>query len=367
MIEDGLLQKNHFIEFIRSFKASHYVVITDNHVEPLHARNLETYLRDAGFNISLISFPPGENNKSRETKEYIENKLFKMDATRDSLLIGVGGGVVTDVTGFVASTYCRGVPFVNIPTTLLAMVDASIGGKTGVNVPEGKNLIGTICQPNAVFIDTSTLKTLPVVELKNGISEMIKHGLIADRHYFDFMENHSVAILQQDPLILEKAIYDSIRVKANIVEQDETEKGMRRLLNFGHTIAHAIETATKYEIAHGRAVAIGMVAESYIAMRLGYLSQVNFESILHILELYKIDLTWKDSLSPIELFAHMKMDKKSLAQQPRFVILKEIGRVLEFDGEYCCSVDWVLLKESLEWTLANIMSFNVISNCGSCG
>ncbi|MBA3283543.1 MAG: 3-dehydroquinate synthase [Nitrosopumilus sp.] len=354
-IGENLLQKDQFIHFLTSFKSSQYVIITDIIVEPLHARKLEKDLKSKGLNVSLIQFPPGEENKSRKTKEYCENQLLKLGATRDTFLIGIGGGIVTDVTGFVASTYCRGIPFVTAPTTLLAMVDASIGGKTGINVPEGKNLIGTIYQPTAVFIDIATLKTLPLSEIKNGISEMIKHGLIVDKKYFEFMKDHASAILNLDLSVLEEAIFESIRIKAHIVEKDETEKGMRRLLNFGHTVAHAIETATKHEIPHGRAVAIGMVAESYLAMKLGRLSQAGFETIREILDLYKIDLTWKGSLAINELLDQMKMDKKSLAQIPRFVILNEVGKAEEFDGQYCSTVNIDILKDALEWTYSNVM------------
>lgn len=355
LIGEGILQTEPFIQLLTSFKASRYAIITDTIVEPLHAKNLEAYLKSKGLNIILISFPPGEDYKTRETKEYCENKLLKQGFGRDTVVIGMGGGIVTDVAGFVASTYCRGVPYIVVPTTLLAMVDASIGGKTAVNVPEGKNLIGTICQPNAVYIDTLTLKTLPIQEIKNGVSEMIKHGLIFDPSYFELMRDHSFQILNLDSKILEEAIYGSIRIKAHMVEHDETEKGMRRLLNFGHTVAHAIEIATKHDIQHGRAVAIGMLAEGYMAMKLGKLSQKDFESITKIFDLYKMDLTWDFALSSDELMAYMKMDKKSLSQAPRFILLDKIGHALEFDGQYCSTVDANIVKEALEWTYSNVM------------
>jgi 3-dehydroquinate synthase len=348
-IAENLLQKDSFIQYLESYQAAHYVIITDTVVESLHAKKLKDDLKRKGLPVSLISFPPGEEHKSRKTKEYCEDQLLKLGAGRDTFLIGMGGGVVMDIAAFVASTYCRSVPYISIPTTLLAMVDASIGGKTGVNVPEGKNLIGTIYQPSAVFIDTSTLKTLPLNEIKNGVSEMIKHGLINDKSYFEFMKDHAKEILNIHLPVLEEAIYGSVGIKARIVQEDVTENGMRRLLNFGHTVGHAIETATNYDISHGRAVAIGMVVESYIAMKLGHLSETDFELIREILDLYEIDLTWKGSFPINEILDLMKMDKKSLDQTPRFVILNKIGEALFFDGQYCSSIETDLLNEAFEW------------------
>jgi 3-dehydroquinate synthase len=355
IIQEGLLLSAELIEHVKSSNASLYTIFTDTNVEKLHAKNLEIFLKKEGLNVSLFSLPVGEDFKTRETKESCENHLLSLGAGRDTCIIAIGGGVITDLAGFVASTYLRGVPAILIPTSLLAMVDASIGGKTGVNVPEGKNLIGAICQPHAVLIDTTIIKTLPIAEIKNGISEMIKHGLIADKEYFDFMKINAQNILGLDLPLMEKAIYDSITIKAHIVEQDETEHGKRRLLNYGHTFAHAIETATNHDIAHGRAVAIGIIAASYLSMLLGYLQKSDFTSIREIFNTYQIDLTWENALVPDQIYNLMRMDKKAAGKNPKFVLLEQIGKPLEFSGQYCSNVDEKLLKTTLEWMCTDVM------------
>lgn len=353
-ISENLLQSEQLISHLRSLKASQYAIITDANVESLHALKLKIFLEEH-LNITLIVFQPGEEHKSRATKEFCEDHLLSLGAGKDSCIIGMGGGIVTDLAGYVASTYCRGVPSIMIPTSLLAMVDASIGGKTGINVPQGKNLIGTITQPTAVFIDTSTLKTLPFDEIKNGMAEVIKHALIADKGYLDFLRINSKKLLQLDSAILEETVYKSVVIKGQIVQEDETEKGKRRLLNFGHTVAHAIEIATEHKIPHGRAVAIGMITEGYLSMKMGYLSPSDFEIIKEIINLYQIDLTWDGVIEPSKILDLMRMDKKSLRQTPRFIILKEIGVPLEFDGQYCTSVDERLLDNTIEWMCKNVM------------
>lgn len=335
-------------KILRSLKTSHNVIITDSIVEPLYGKQLEKYLNEQGFPTSLISFPTGEEFKTRETKEYCENQLLKLGADRQTCVIGLGGGVVLDIAGFVAATYCRGVPSLLIPTSLLAMVDASIGGKTGVNVPEGKNMIGTITQPKAIFIDPEMLKTLPLPEIKNGIAEMIKHSLIQDRTYFNFLKLHAKEILTLPMPLLKEAIWKSILIKSAIVKEDEFETGKRRLLNLGHTFAHALETASDYTIAHGRAVAIGILAECQLAYRLNYLEQSACDEIRSLFEAFGIDLTLPKSLNK-NLYDLMKRDKKGASQSPRFVLLKEIGVPLPFDGQYCIPIDENILKKLISF------------------
>lgn len=355
VIGEALLQSDQLMEHLLALKVSHYAIITDKVVEQHHAKNLQQYLLRHQLKTALISFPSGEEYKSRSTKEFCEDKLLNLGLGRDTCIIGMGGGIVTDLAGFVASTYCRGVPSIMIPTSLLAMVDASIGGKTGVNVPQGKNLIGTITQPTAVFIDTATLKTLPQAEIKNGMAEVIKHGLIADKAYYEFLKANADKLLQLDAKLMEEAIHGSVKIKGQIVQEDESEKGKRRLLNLGHTVAHAIEVASKHEIPHGRAVAIGIIAESYLSMKMGYLQSSEFKAICDIIHLYRIELTWKGVIKASDLLDLMKLDKKSLKQKPRFVILKEIGMPLEFDGQYCTEADEKVLDETIEWMCTNVM------------
>jgi len=349
LIESGLVEKISIIpEFLKGL-GCRCAIITNHNLEVIFGKPLESRLRQSGLDVSLFAFPDGEKFKTRETKAQLEDRLFEQGYGRDTCVIALGGGVVTDLAGFVAATFCRGVPLVMIPTSLLGMVDASIGGKTGVDVPYGKNLVGCTYQPKRVFIDPSVLKSLPLEELKNGVVEMIKHGLIADASYFDFMEQNVFQILERDQNALEKGIMGSCRIKLDIIKEDEHEKGKRRLLNLGHTIGHAVELLTHYAIPHGRAVAIGILVEGFLAMQLGHLKQENFGRIRAIFEKYAVDVTLPKPLGVEEIINTMKLDKKSLKQMPRFVILEGIGRPLSCEDSYCMQVDDGVLKDALQW------------------
>lgn len=263
--------------------------------------------------------------KTREAKEALENELFKRKVGRDTTIIAMGGGVVTDLVAFTASTYMRGVPLVLIPTTLLGMVDASIGGKTGIDTPFGKNLIGTFYLPKAVLIEPEFLKTLPEVEMKNGLSEILKYGLIADRKIWE-----GAARWKQK---LPELIRASIQCKCKVVEADFEEKtGLRRILNFGHTVGHALELLSNYQMPHGQAVALGCMAESLLSHILGYLSKADLEAILATYRGLGYTFPKVDQ----ELFWQaISIDKKGAA---RFVLIDQIGRALPFEGEYCTAV-----------------------------
>jgi len=328
---------------------STYAIVTDSEVRALYGESLLKKLSALGSKVHLFSFPSGEANKTRETKELLENQFFEKSLGRDTCVIALGGGVVTDLAGYLAATYCRGLPLVLIPTTLLGMVDASLGGKNGVNTPYGKNMVGTIYQPKKIWIDVSFLKSLPLKELKNGIVEMIKHGLIMDAHYFEFLETHSEALLNRDVAILEEAIIKSCHIKNEIIEEDISENGKRRLLNFGHTIGHAIEQVTHYAVSHGEAVAIGLLAESYIAQELGYLKSASLDRILAILEKYSIPLTLADAISEEALLQAMSRDKKSKNGKARFVLINEIGASMPFQGNYCTPIEEKLIKQAIQW------------------
>lgn len=340
-------------KILKSLNCLHCVIITDSNVKPLYGNPLEQFLKEKGLTVSLISFPAGEEFKTRETKETCENEMLKEGVDRQACVIGLGGGVVVDLAGFVAATYCRGIPAIMIPTSLLAMVDASLGGKTGVNVPEGKNMIGTITQPKAIFIDPEMLKTLPLPEIKNGISEMVKHSLIGSRDYFKFLKSHAKEILALDMMLMRQAISESILIKSAIVREDEFETGKRRLLNLGHTFAHALETATNYKISHGRAVAKGIIIEADLACQMGYLDRTTCDEIRSIFEAFEIDLTLQEPLPVNQLLDLMRRDKKAAFQSPRFTFLKEIGNPLPFDGQYCIAVDENLLKKLLLYQFNN--------------
>lgn len=334
--------------------SSRYAIITDDRIAPLYGEQLQHYLSSSGLETYLFSFPNGEQHKTRATKELLENQLFEKGLGRDTCVIALGGGVVTDIAGYLSATYCRGVPLVMIPTSLLGMVDASIGGKTGVNVPYGKNMLGCIYQPNKVIIDLSTLKSLPKRELANGIVEMIKHGLIADRKLFEDLEKHSRQLLELDPSLLEKAILTSCRIKKEIVEEDEKERGKRHLLNFGHTIGHALENLTNYSLSHGEAVAIGLVVESYLSLKLGALDQKSFERIKEILIQYGLPLRLPSRFAVQTIIDAMALDKKSLKRRPRFVTIAAIGSPIVHesnvhDSSYCTHVEESLIKNALQW------------------
>lgn len=346
-IQSGLLNLK-MASYLSSL-AFRFAIITDDKIAGLYGEQLRHLLSACGLEVYLFSFPNGEQHKTRGTKEILENQLFEKGLGRDTCVIALGGGVVTDLAGYLAATYCRGVPLVMIPTSLLGMVDASIGGKTGVNIPFGKNLLGCIYQPKKVLIDPSTLNSLPKKELVNGVVEMIKHGLIADYKFFEYLEENSNQLLALDLPILEKVIFESCRIKKRIVEQDEKEQGKRRLLNFGHTIGHALEKLTHYCLSHGEAVAIGILIESYLSMQLGVLDQISFDRIKKILLQYGLALRLPSKFAVQALYDAMALDKKSLKGQPRFVIIDKIGSSLEYNGSYCTHVDESLIRKALLW------------------
>lgn len=344
----GVLKSPLFLQLCQK-TAHRWIIVTDRNTSPLFGNQLHDYLREHGLNVDLIAMFPGEENKSRATKEWIEDQMLAKGFGRDSGVIALGGGIVTDVAGFVASTYCRGIPLIQVPTTLLAMVDASIGGKTAVNVAAGKNMIGTVYQPKAIFIDPLFLQELPLHELQNGFVECIKHGAILNAPYFDFLEKKYEDLLKRDPTLLQKAILDSCRIKLCVIQEDEHETGMRRLLNFGHTLGHALEILTQHRIPHGQAVAIGMIGEAYLSQQMGHLSKHDFERLEHILKCYQIPLQFPDPITPEAFQNTLKLDKKALKSAPRFVVLQEIGHCLPCEGHYCQTVEPTLLHQTLQW------------------
>lgn len=283
------------------------------------AERFRPQIEKLGLDITFFTFEGGEVSKTRKTKELLEDALLRAHFGRDCALIALGGGVVTDLGGFLASTFCRGVPLILIPTTLLAMVDAAIGGKNGVNTPAGKNLIGTYYLPQLLLIDLAFLKTLPPAEQKNGMAEVIKYGLI-----------------QESDLLLETNIQEivqrSYQIKKRIVDADFHEAGMRRILNFGHTIGHAIEVVEHYQIPHGEAIATGMMVESLMSQTQGYLSEESCQTVIELLQKKGYLLTLPDIDRIWEAIAY---DKKRVGATPRYVALKEIGAVHPFDGAYC--------------------------------
>lgn len=305
--------------------AAAYAVISDSHVAKLYGDRLVKQVSGAGCQVELFTFPAGEWNKTRETWASLSDRMLAAHFGRDCAVIALGGGVVGDVAGFVAATYLRGVPYVQVPTSLLAMIDSSIGGKTGVDVPAGKNLLGAFHQPRLVVADLALLASLPPVQLSAGLAEAVKHGVIADAEYFAFLESQRAAILDKDAAALERVVRRSVEIKAAVVVEDEREAGRRAILNFGHTVAHAIEATAKYEALHGEAVAIGMAYEARLAETLGIAAKGTAERIVRLLECYRLPVVRPDGASVDELIEAMRGDKKVRAGAIRFALPKEIG------------------------------------------
>lgn len=298
------------------------ILITDDHVKKLYAEKLAKQLH-----CDVLSMTPGDVNKTRETKAFLEDQMLSLGLMRDTCVIAMGGGVVCDMAGFVAATYCRGVPVVYIPTTLLAMVDASVGGKTGVNTSQGKNMIGTFTQPKSVFIDTHYLSTLSKDELKNGLVETIKHALIVDEQFFAWLQLCASDVLRMRPSVLQSLIYQSVEIKAKIVAEDEREhNGRRALLNCGHTYGHAIEIASGYQVSHGMAVAAGMIIEARIAIAQNLASQFLLDQLMALFDCYEIDVMSVLSAYPSDqLTRYLTLDKKRADGVNQYVAVHAIG------------------------------------------
>lgn len=299
------------------------------------------------LDCEMIVVDGGETCKTREMKQKLEEDLIQKNYNRDTLLIGMGGGSLTDLIGFTASTFMRGVPLILIPTTLLGMVDAAIGGKNGINTKQGKNLIGTIHHPIAVCIDLALLETLPEKEWLNGFSEILKQGLIYNAQIWHFCEKNQHQ--WRTPENLKQLIRDSIVVKTQVAEEDPEEKGMRRILNFGHTVGHGLELLTNYRMTHGEAVAIGCLAESWLSHHLGYLNSKNLAKILELYEKCGYAIQLPKKFSAEQLRKAMKSDKKSLRGEPRFVMLEKIGMTIPFEGEFCTPIGEKDLQAMAAW------------------
>lgn len=311
----------------RSFSFGKVAIITDEKVASIYGeRILENFVK-LGIRAKLFSFPPGEGSKNIETVIYLARKLVQRSYDRKDLIVALGGGVVGDIAGFLASIYLRGIPYVQVPTTLLAQVDSSVGGKTGVDLPEGKNLIGTFYQPKKVYIDVDTLKTLPVDEIKNGLAEVIKYGCTLKKGLFEFIRKKKREILSLNPEAIEHIIYESCRLKAMVVSKDEKESGLRRVLNFGHTIGHAIEVELNYQIPHGIAVALGMLVEARLSEKLGVAKEKVFASLKELLGEFSFPEKIA-GITPDNLILHIQKDKKVAKGTLTIVLLERIGKYI---------------------------------------
>jgi 3-dehydroquinate synthase len=300
-------------------------VVTNSTVAPLFMDRVAGALAREGVEIVRIVLPDGEEHKDWHTLNVVFDALLKNGCGRDTTLVALGGGVVGDLAGFAAATYQRGVQYVQVPTTLLSQVDSSVGGKTAINHPLGKNMIGAFHQPRVVIADMDTLKTLPDRELRSGLAEVIKHGLIRDAAFFAWIEANVERVLARDAEALEHAVLRSVAIKAEIVAQDEREAGLRRVLNFGHTFGHAIEAGLGYGAwLHGEAVAAGMVMAADLSRQLGYLSEADTARIRSLLQRAGLP-TGAKGITPEQMRQLMSVDKKVKDGRIHFVLLERLG------------------------------------------
>lgn len=289
------------------------IIITDEHIYLHHAEKFNGY--------RAIILPPGEQYKNQSTIDFVINKLIQLEADRTSFIIGVGGGVVTDLAGFAAAVYMRGLRFGSVPTTLLAQVDAAIGGKNGIDVGEYKNLVGVIRQPEFILFDHSFLQSLPNDQWVNGMAEVIKHGCIKDEHLFQLLGQHTLKDFQHDHQLLAAVVERNVVIKSAVVESDEFESGERKLLNFGHTVGHAIENV--YHLPHGHAVSIGMAVASSLSCELNGFPVTEKERVLHLLKRYHLPTSFDTDKDKV--FGILKMDKKRNSDNISFILLNRIG------------------------------------------
>ena len=310
-------------------KSNKVLIVSDAFVKTRYMPVVLKNLKDAGLDVSTVEVPGGEENKSLAQFSRIQDSLVEHQLDRGSMLIALGGGVIGDLAGFAAAVYMRGIPYVQIPTTLQAQVDASVGGKTAINHPKGKNLIGAFHQPKLVVIDVDTLKTLPQRDIRAGLIEVIKMGVIRDEPLFEMVEENLEAILNLDDTTLIQTISQACVNKAEIVAKDEKESGLRMVLNYGHTFGHALEALTHYNrYRHGEAVSIGMNCAAQLAANLGMFSEADFQRQQTLLARAKLPIVFPTDLTPEALCDAMYLDKKTLGGKLRLILPTRIGEVV---------------------------------------
>lgn len=350
-IEIGYNLEDKLIDDIKSGLVGNikkFAVVTDSIVKDLYAEGILKRLLDNGYKADLIVFEEGEKSKTRKTKEYVEDTMLSLGYRRDCCIIAVGGGVVTDLAGFVAGTFGRGVPFINYATTLLAAADASVGGKTAVDTPLATNLIGLFNQPEKVYLDIATWKTLPSEQIASGLAETIKHACLADASFFDFLEANVDKIFANDEEACKHIAEVNCRVKYEVVMKDERESGLREVLNLGHTVGRAIETVSDYELLHGQSVAIGLVAQAVMGQKLGYCSTEDVKRLESLLIAAKLPTRIPSYIDREALVKKLYTDKKVKDGKLRFVFQRGIGNVMVFDGEqYACPITEEFARETI--------------------
>lgn len=318
----------------------HYLIVADRNVAALYGERVRSDLMATGARVSLLNFAPGEANKNREVWAELTDAMIAEEAGRDSVLIALGGGVTGDLAGFVAATYLRGIPLIQVPTSLLAMLDSSVGGKTGIDLPAGKNLAGAFHSPRLVVADPLVLETLPPQEVRSGLAEAVKHGAIADSAYFEWIAASAPRILERDPETLAVLVQRSVEIKAEFASADPLEIGPRKALNFGHTIGHAIETLSDYQLPHGYAVAIGMAAEARLGEEVGITARGTAAALRHTLEAVGLPVGLPAESWPEQIVEVARRDKKARAARTRYSLIARIGEVARTGaGEWSHAID----------------------------
>lgn len=326
------------------FNASKFIIVTDSIVKKIAGNALVAQLNKNGFAIDVIEIPAGENSKTWEVAGKIGREIATKGGDKDTILLGLGGGVVGDITGFAASVFGRGIRYIHIPTTLLAQVDSSIGGKTGVNIPEGKNLLGSTHQPVAVISDIDFLKALPEAEIQNGLAEIIKYAVMQDVDLFEYLEKN---ILERSEAFYTHLVTTCVRLKAGVVENDEYESEQRKIFNYGHTVGHAVEILSHHQIPHGQAIAIGMNYEATIAVKIGIFDQGSLERQNALIKKAGLPLVYKfDVEKAVEI---MRKDKKAKNGGLYFVLPKKIGEVFEKEGKISFDRDETIVRDTLSF------------------
>lgn len=318
-------------------------VVSDRNVYEIHGGRLETVLKNNGFAVAKYIIPAGESSKSWDMANEILKIMLKKNYSRKTCVLALGGGVVGDLTGFVAAVYRRGVPFIQIPTSLLAQVDSSVGGKVAVNHPLGKNMIGSFYQPKAVWAELGMLESLPEGEWQAGLAEVVKYAIIWDKEFFDFLEKNSERVFRREREVLPKMIAVCCEIKGEVVKRDEKDEDLRNILNFGHTFGHALETATGYKkYRHGEAVAVGMVGAMHLACGLGLFSLEELQRVEKLLKKWHLPMSFSGHLKE-EVLHLIEHDKKVIGNQVTFVLPTEIGSVVLKKG-----IKQKLIAEALE-------------------
>jgi 3-dehydroquinate synthase len=344
----------HFADLLKKTPyGRRYAIITDSKVKPLYGDKLHAMLVAAGIEAYLFDFPEGELSKNNETKVSLDMKLLDRKLGRDSAIIALGGGVTGDVAGFVAATYLRGIPFIQIPTTIVAQADSSIGGKTAVDYPQGKNLIGAFHHPRAVLIDPATLATLDDRNYRSGLIEVVKHGLIRSRSFFEFLEQSLPVIMSRHhadyPAVMTELMLRNSAIKNAVVSADPKEKNLRKILNYGHTIGHAIEHLSGYEMNHGESVAVGIACEAFVSHSLGFLSESEMARQVDMIKGLGMPIRIPDSISTESIIDIMGSDKKALDKKVQIVLLAKIGKVkMAPRGKAAHPIETSLLRQTID-------------------